>query len=132
LKQAGKPEPWDNEVVRVWTLEDAKRADRESAQIEKAVWNALEQLGREVGRFPQMRAAEDLWIVRYHPRFDSGELSYSQDVLFPQIRTDIVGALREAVLSDIVPVRFFRESLRWYEKGHWRCAILPDGRRVVY
>jgi len=35
-------------------------------------------------------------------------------------------------LDDLVSVRLFRETIDWYEKGHWLCGIDKQGRRLVY
>ena len=132
MEHAGEPAPWDGDVVRVRTLEDARRMEKDTFRpVVMAVWNALEEIGKASGRFDLMLAAEDYWIAAFDPRFDQ-EPSYPHDLLFPQIHSDIVGALREVILDDVASVRFFRSNIDWYERGHWRCAITHDGRPVVW
>ncbi len=132
LERAGQPEEWDHRVVRVWDLEEAKRAERAFRPVHRAVWSGLEAIGKAADRFEAMEAAEDYWIVRFDPRFDQHEPPYVHEVLFAEIRTDIVGALREIVLDDWATVRFFRQKIDWYAKGHWCAAVTPEGQKVVY
>jgi hypothetical protein len=130
MARAGLPEPWDGEVVRVWNVEAANQADSAFTPVLDAVWTSLEDIGTAAGRLEVMRAAEDYWIVRFdpHPR----DRRSWPDLLAAQIHTDLVGALRELVLDDMVSIRYFRDSLAWYERGHWRCGVAEDGRQVVW
>lgn len=132
LERAGMPEGWDKEVVRVWNLADARQAEREFRPVHRVVWSALEAGGETTNRFAAMEAAENYWIARFEPRYDRHEPSYVHDLLFAEISTDIVGALRELILNDWVPIRFFRQKIDWYAKGHWLAAVTPEGRKVVY
>lgn len=132
MEHAGEPAPWDETVVRVRHLEEAKRVRDETLRpLVNTVWQALEEIGRAAGRLELMQAAEDYWIAEFDPQFDQ-EPSYTHNLLLAPIHSDLVGALREIVLDDVVSIRFFRESITWYERGHWRCGIREDGRRVVW
>ena len=130
LERAGRPEPWDAKVIRVWDLEEAKRADERFAPVNEAVWTSLGDIGKALGRFEIMEAAESYWIAEFAPA--PTEPSYVEEILPAQIESDLVGALREIILHDAVPVRFFRHAIDWYAKGHWRCAIDPTGRPIVF
>jgi len=130
LERGGLAEQWDGEVVRIWHYEDAEQISRGFMPVREAVWTALGEIGQSVGRFGAMQAAEEYWIARFkpQPRDRRGYI----DELYPSIDSAIVGSLREIVLDDVVSVRFFREAIDWYEKGHWLCAIDEHGQRLVY
>jgi hypothetical protein len=132
LARAGEPEPWDREVERVPSLAEGKERYHAFVPVGDAVWKGQTEIGAATGRSQLLDAAEDYWIARFHPRFDLHEPSYTHDLLFAAVRNDVVGALREVILQDVVPMRFFRDALVWYERGHWRAAITPTGKRVVY
>jgi len=132
LARVAEAEPWDKDVERVQSLEEAKERYWSFVPVMDAVWKAQTEIGEASGRAGLLGAAEDYWIARFNPRFDVHEPSYTHELLFAAVRNDVVGALREAVLEDLVPIRFFRDAIRWYERGHWRAAITPGGKRVVY
>lgn len=120
LTRGGQREPWDAQVARVWSVEEALQRRETFRPMVEAVWASVEALGRTAGLIEVMEAAEALWIARFEVP-DSSASTY--DRLFPHFDSDVVGALRETVLDDVVPVQFFRRSIGWYEKGHWLCAI---------
>jgi hypothetical protein len=132
MERAGKPEPWDAKVLRVWNIAEAKKEKAAFRPIYNAVWDNLEGLGRVANRFDQMQAAEDYWIARFNPIYDRQEPSITHDILFPEIHSDIVGALREVVLDDLVSLRFFRANVRCYERGHWCPGVTPEGLKIVF
>lgn len=130
LTRAGQPEPWDAEVDRVWSLQEARLAERRFRAVTTEVWSVLENVGRAVGRFDMMQAAEEFWIARLEVPDQSSD---AFDRLHPQLNSDMVGALREILLDDVVPIRLYRRRMEWYEKGHWLCAVDVDtGRLIVY
>ena len=132
LARAGMPEEWDSKVERVSSLTEARKLHRTFVPVDDAVWKSQTEIAEVIGRSALLRAAEDFWIARFDPRFDHHNPSYTHELLFAAVRSDSVGALRELVLEDIVPMRFFRDAIGWYEKGHWRAAITDEGMRVIY
>ena len=45
---------------------------------------------------------------------------------------DVEGALDEIILQDLLNDRFFLNLFRWYEQGHWPCAVKKDSTVVVF
>lgn len=130
MEHAGQPEPWDDQVTRVWDFASAKEVSGTFIAVEDAVWESQRIIGEATGRYDQMDAAEDYWIGCFSPR--PSEPSYAEDLLFARIHSDIVGALREVILSDVVDTRFFRQMITWYKRGHLMCGITENGRRVIW
>ncbi len=130
LEHAGRPEPWDSEVVRVGSLEEARKAYHEFLPLSETVWESLESIGKAAQRFDAMQAAEDYAIAA--SKWPDEESASRYDLLQAKINSDTVGSLREIVLEDLVSIRFYRQCIEWYERGHCRCAITGDGRPVIW
>jgi len=105
---------------------------RDELQIDDQYWGLLENLGRNQNLFEIMIAAEDYWVAAFNFGLHSPRVSEDKvDQFLPFVRSDIVGALREAVLGDGAGIYYFSDALFWYRKGHFRCG-LRDGFELVY
>ena len=127
-------ESWDHEVLRVRSLDEAKRMAKDYSPVTNAVLMALESVGKAAGRWEKIRAA-DIYCSAYLNLYPEGVSIASKlrmRSLYMHVFTDFHGALRETILDDLVQIRFYREAIVWYERGHWRCAIGSDGRQVVW
>jgi hypothetical protein len=119
-------------VEAVQTTESALALRRDELVIDDRIWRLLADLGKDQKLLDVMSAAEEYWVASFDFDFKSRRLSQDElDELLPFVRSDIVGALREAILGDGVGIYYFSDALFWYRKGHLRCA-LKDGVELVY
>lgn len=129
LERVGEPESWDDQVVRVWDRPAALAAAERRIPLASAVTRWMEEVGKISGRWEMMDAAHAYWIARFaHPE----AYLYADPLTQTAIHFDCVGALWELILDEVMPIRFRREAIRWYERGHWLCGIAEDGRRIVW
>jgi hypothetical protein len=119
-------------VKPVGDIDSALRHRRDELKIDDQIWTLLNDLGKDQNLLGVMMAAEEYWVASFDFEFESTEIPQDQiDELLPFIRSDIVGALREAVLGDGVGIYYFSDALFWYRKGHFRCGV-KDGFELVF
>jgi hypothetical protein len=122
--------PNDDSTVKITTFEEARESYGNLVTLSDKMWRFLMDVAEFSGRVEIIKRNE-----RYFNRSFSPNPMYNEWTarkLFDAILSDLRGCIMEVVVDDIVSVSFYRESLRWYEMGHWRCGIDESGRRLIW
>lgn len=130
LVRAGERDVGVDNIVWIPDAQTAKLEYRRLLPLTNGVFVALGAIAETIGRGSVMQAAEDLWITHFDPKW--GDVMTLEDVLGTSVHSQLVGALRELVLDDVVSIKFFREAVSWYERGHFLCGVDEVGRRIVW
>ena len=130
MAHAGEmPDP-PGRLVRATSFEAARAEYHVFVKVSTAVWRSLDAIAEATERRHYFDAMEDYFIDTFQP--DPIYYEWTIWKLGDAISSDLKGCLREVILDDVAHVTFYRESLAWYRRGHWRCGIDTSGRPIIW
>jgi hypothetical protein len=130
MSNAGSPTRSYGGVVFVNSLESARIEYQSLVKLSTTIWKSYDAIANELCISDLFSYSEDYFINHFSP--EPQYLEWTSRRLFDAILSDLKGCLREVILDEIIHATFFRDSVKWYELGHWRCGIDKFGRRSVW
>lgn len=130
MSSAGTWKPIDSGTIPVISYDEARRYYRDLVKLSNIVWLSQIEIARLSGRSQILEECQEYFTKYFNP--DPDYIEWTTRKTADAVLSDLRGCIMEVVLRDIVSITFYRESLVWFERGHWRCGIDEHGRRLIW